>query len=309
MAKRRSAGLRNWLETLPEDQTRRLRAWTARGILIVVAVSLFALLCHEGSQYAEDLPYWTVDPAFIHLAQRPSWISDDIENDIFDVPCLSRSFSIFEPGVTARIAAAIERSPWVRNVRAVRKQFPNRLDIEMELRKPVAYVDYRGTFHAVDRTGVRVPGSFRKLDDTPWRLPCILVADREPPDLGAQWDSDLVRCAVDVADALVVARDELPVQVAAIDVRSRWDRGKPQRNVTLYTLNGPRIFWGSPPDLRQHGEPTTDERVDNLIAFAALYDADLASLEYIDLRFGSTAWYRERPRLPTGALSASRTAP
>jgi len=308
MAKRRSTGLRNYLENLPEDKIRRLRGITARGILVVVALSLFALLCHQGSQYAEDLPYFTVDPAFIHFTQRPSWISDEIENDILDVPCLSRSFSIHEPGITARIAAAIGASPWVRKVHAVTKQFPNGLDIEIELRKPVAYVDYRGTFHAVDRTGVRVPGTFRKLDDTPWRLPCILVADREPPDFGQEWQGDLVRCAADVADELLVAGDDLPVQVAAIDVRSHWVRGKPQRNVTLYTLNGPRILWGSPPDLRLHGEPSTQERIDNLIAFAAQRN-DLEYMEYIDLRFGSTVWFKDRPRLPGDVLSASRSIP
>ncbi|MFH0965018.1 MAG: hypothetical protein V2A58_13540 [Planctomycetota bacterium] len=309
MGQKRSEHLREWLENLPEEKHRQVRAWLARGILILVAVSLYAFLVHEGTQYAEELPYFTVDPAHIHITERPTWLTDDIEGAILDVPCLSRPFNIMEEGITERVGRSIEASPWVRKVCAVRKQFPNNISIEMELRRPVAYVSYNGTLYAVDRFGVRLPTTAARLEEAPWRLPSVLVADSAPPEVGEEWDGDVVRAACRVAERIGADEARLPVSLAAIDVRSRWERGECQRSVTLYTLEGPTLLWGSPPDEETHGEPGSDEKIANLVAFGER-TGDLAGMEYVDLRFGATVYWKERGGTAPGShLSASRQLP
>lgn len=307
MAKKSTNRLKTWLEDLSPDKQQQLRVWTARGILLIVGLSLFFYLCYQGEQYAKDLDYFTVDPSQIELTQRPLWLTADIENDIFAVSCLSRRFSIQEPEITTSIANGLAHSPWVRKVIAVRKRYPNRLAIELELRRPIAYVDYRGTFYAVDRFGVRLPAVSRDLQKAPWRLPCILAGRNEPPAVTEPWQGDIVPHAASVAATIDEAGERFPVTVVALDVRFKYRNGQADPDVTLYTTEGPHIKWGSPPSMEHHGEPDGAAKIDNLATFASRVGT-LSTREYVDIRFAEAVYWRDRPPLVERMLSASRTA-
>jgi len=306
MAKKPTNRLKTWLENLSPEKQQKLRAWTARGILLIVGLSLFVCLCYQGEEYARQLDYFTVDPSHIELAQRPLWLTPDIEEDIFAASCLSRRFSIQEPEITTYVAHGLEQSPWVREVIAVRKRYPNRLAIELELRRPIAYVDYRGTFYAVDRFGVRLPAVSRNLQKAPWRLPCILAGRSEPPAVAEPWEGDVVAHAASVASTIDQAGERFPVTVVAIDVRFKYRNGQADPDVTLYTTEGPHIKWGSPPSMEHHGEPDGATKIDNLATFADRVET-LTDREYVDIRFADAVYWRDRTVLAEPVLSASRS--
>ena len=307
-AKAATSRLRTWLENLSVEKQQRLRAWTARGILLIAGLALFLYLCYEGGEYAEDLEYFVVNPSHVHFTQTPDWVSENVTDEVLSVGALSRPFNIFEPGMTDRIAREIDRSPWVRRVVAVRKRYPNRLAMELELRRPVAYVDYRGTFYAVDRFGVRLPEVARRIEDAPWRLPCVLSGQGEPPAVGEPWPGEIVAHAALVADKIEKSSDPMPVTVVAIDVSMSYRRGRGDPNVTLYTLEGPRVLWGSPPGKERHGEPKCPEKIRNLRVFSRR-TGDVARREYVDIRFAEAVYWRDRPVAVERILTASRVDP
>ena len=64
---------------LPRETRRTLARFTARVILVAVASILFVFLMIEVRDFAAGLDYFRFDPSTLEIADRPDWVTDDIE--------------------------------------------------------------------------------------------------------------------------------------------------------------------------------------------------------------------------------------
>ena len=177
-----------------------------------------------------------------------------------------------------RVAACLEKSPWVRKVHEVRFNAPRAgdqtggVDVSLSLRRPVAFVQVgegaAATYVAVDREGLRVsrePSADPLLGD---RLLLVITGVRsQPPEQGALWSDPAVAAGADVAAVFqsdVGHDDAVRFKLARIDVSNLGGlRDRKQPEIVIYTKdNGPRILWGGSRNKRTETlEGTPEEKV------------------------------------------------
>lgn len=174
-------------------------------------------------------------------------------------PVLDGSWT--DPALCERAAAAISDVGWVSAVRWIRRGGDGVLRVYCSYRLPYALINAGGTFYAVDRTGVRVPGeygydaSFVLLDGI----------HGSPPAEGALWPGEDVQAALRLAE---VIRDEpYARQITGIVVSNFAGRLNPnQSHVSLATDRaGGRVHWGSAPG-REIEENSVHEKLEILRA-------------------------------------------
>jgi hypothetical protein len=95
-----------------------------------------------------------VDPSTLEIRGLPDWVSPKIAGEIKKCSSLRGEFSIFEPRVAERIAQEFLKSPWVSSVKYIKKEFPNRISMQFEIRRPVAMAKSNGKSYMLDADGV-----------------------------------------------------------------------------------------------------------------------------------------------------------
>lgn len=110
--------------------------------------------------------------------------------------------SLLEPGLLDDVRAAYQASPWVREVCAVERKFPNQIAVRFVLRSPVAQVrpDDSRYFWLIDEDArlLPVPGSLTPKKELPTIYGDIC---RQPSD-GEVWGDTGLRHAMGVVDVL-----------------------------------------------------------------------------------------------------------
>ena len=299
----RMAGKRRLFQRGQEDRGNSGRWRSALVVLLVsgvtVAIGLFGF--RQLWDHVVALDEFKVYPGEIEVGPLP-WIDTgafredlrrwDSEN------FLGHGYSILSSNLTGRAAAAYERSPWVRRVLVVRKDFPNRLYVQLDLRRPYATIEYRGKTHLVDCEGVYLDqGVYRTPPEGLGRLPVRLEVVSRLPVLGEVWQDGGVLLALDML-RFMEERDAAfaGLDLKCIEVQREGAIIGHRRNVAvLRTGPGTIIRWGSSP-YRQAGdeaEVTPDEKLRALHALIREFGDKIYEFRYIDLRW-------DRPAYSTG---------
>lgn len=264
-AKRKKAGGERW------PRVRAVGRWTAahlrtgamaigiRGGLLIA----LALGCLIGIQVARGrvgaMRRFRVYPARFR-AKAPEWCAADLAAVTFP----RESYSILDPALTREVAEAYLASPWVANVAKVEKRFPNELRVQLELRRPSAFVRLPQDCFAIDTHAVYLPLDYRRWDHAGEPLPLIYGIDSDPPTPGSRWADRRARAAVSVLEALAtdatVLREIHIINVANLD----GDIDPLRSEVLLFTRRRVAVDWGRPPDTRKFGEPPAHEKIAHL---------------------------------------------
>ena len=228
------------------------------GLLIGLAAA-----CLIGTQVAKgrvgSMRHFRVYPSRFR-AKAPEWCAADLATVAFP----RDSYSIFDPALTREVAEAYLKSPWVASVARVEKRFPNELRVQLELRRPVAFVRLPQDCYAIDSEAVSLPLDYRRWDHAAEALPLVYGVDSDPPRPGTRWADRRVRAAVSVLEALATDPAVLK-QVHIINVANLDGDIDPLRSeVLLYTRRRVAVDWGRPPDTRKFGEPPAHEKVAHL---------------------------------------------
>ncbi len=204
---------------------------------------------------------------------------------------LSRQVSIFETDLALKVAQAYSRSPWVRRVTSVRKVFPNRLDVKLELREPYALVTYGGKTYCVDQDGVVL--TRRIYDLRPRRLVSLrpLVALRSasaPPPAGRLWDDVAVRGGLSMV-RLCRKQFAGKVGIRSVEVDTLARTGRERVATAHLQLDaGPRVRWGRVPDGPESAaEIPAHRKTALLLALVEKEGTDLGRLQSIDVRWNA----------------------
>ena len=248
-----------------------------RGAMLVALAGAALWGLRAARERVGRMPRFRVYPTRFR-AQAPEWCAADLAAVQFPHP----SYSIFDPALTRDVAEAYAACPWVAAVARVEKCFPNTMRVELELRRPAAFVRLPAACHAIDAHAVHLPLAYRQWSHQQRPLPLIFGVQSDPPGPGTRWADRRVTAAASVLTAL--AADPMVLrQIQVIDVGNLEGDIDPLRSeVLLFTRRRVRINWGRPPDTRKFGEPPAVEKLARLRRFLA---QPLSRAANIDLRF------------------------
>jgi hypothetical protein len=195
---------------------------------------------------------------------------------------LPASLNALDRGVATVIAQAYARDPWVEEVRSVRILRPNRVEVSLACRMPVAFVVVDQTYYWVDRTGVRVPGEFPDRMPSEAGLLLIYGTSGPVPEPGQSWPDPGVRPGAEIA--VTLQNDARALDLVVIDVSNIDGRRDPKLSeIVLFNRRGTRILWGRPPSTDRPGELAPADKLRQLRAAAREHLLDRGG--FVDIRF------------------------
>jgi len=292
MARRRkSNGTKPAGPTWGERFRRALGAVALRLGLVVLVVGIVWFLLREVDTYAARVDEFRVNLATLTLSNPPEWVDEQIERQIMHLEGLPESVSLVDEDVAMRVFTSFQVNPWIKTVHYVRKDYPNSLEISMDVRTPVAFVKCGDYFYLSDSEGVRLPGRWSSWPDARFpHLPFVYDSNYDAaPQLvepGERWREKSTRAGLAVGRELSNAgiKDyDKYVRIMAIDVGGFYSSRRDKCEIVLYTNKGVRINFGREPGCDDPGVLPARQRIDNILLAAR--NGDLNNAELLDVRF------------------------
>ncbi|MCG6156609.1 cell division protein FtsQ/DivIB [Rubinisphaera margarita] len=269
------SGWRNWL-------------YDPRVIIACVGICAAPFLANMARKSGTDfttLPQYQVDRREVKLTELPTFVPVDLLERTWQRAGLEPTFSLLEPQLAERIGKAFELSPWVREVKHIRLRYPNKIEIGLEYREPVALVQLQQGYYPVDRDGILLPPmdfSIKQLGSYP-AVEGIDSVPRGPA--GDHWGDLAVWGATRLAEMMLAAGDKdspwkrfhfKTIRVeghSATGIRSIDDLNQVQYR--LITDKGSEVIWGVAPDVPDPTEPNAETKLKRL----EMYFRDFGGLQ------------------------------
>lgn len=274
-----------------KDSQRKALTWV--GVIIVAAAAVTAGavvgLCKlwRGVTHMDE---FMVQP---DVTLSEPWINEvELKKDFLRTDpagALSRKCSIFRSGLANEVASAYAHSPWVRRVKEVRKVFPNRLDVRLELREPFAVAVFGNKHCCLDRDGVVLsPRVYRLMPEVLASLKPVIVlpGDVPAPVAGQRWEDASVLGGLSMVR---LCREQFAdVGVRCVELRAATDSAGRRFAVAALVLeDGPRVQWGRVPvGPASPAEVSTPQKAAALRAVVVKEGENLGRLRTINVR-----WY------------------
>ena len=197
------------------------------------------------------------DPPVVVFRDRPAWMTDEIAESLARSVRPLRGSSAFDDRVLADCARVLGASPWVRQVKSIRRAYHSRpgdlIEIECDFRAPMAMVRWQDYFWLIDSDGYKLPEQYTAeqaadlvLDNE--RRPHLRIIDgvaHAPVESGQQWPGADLAAGLELARLLFGQRyvDE----IVKIDISNFSARIDPREaHLTLVTRDGTEVRWGRP---------------------------------------------------------------
>ncbi len=256
-----------------------------RFLLGASLVLLAAMAAQIGWERFAQQPEFMVYPSTFQL-DTPKWATPELADELRRVKGLKKRYSIFEFGLTHKIAKAYEQCPWVYKVLRIRREFPNTIRMELMLRKPAAVVEFGRTLYLVDEDAVCLPRKFYVWPHPSFDVPRVLRAGlRVLPQAGQVWDDPGVKAGVRLAKFLASRKMLHKFKITTIDASNVGrPNGRRDSELVLITEQHTRILWGSPARSHVPGELTDEQKLVNLVAVGEAENYDFRRLREIDVR-------------------------
>jgi hypothetical protein len=275
---------------------RTAAAFVARPVVVkgAVSVGILAGFCAglgAAEKQLKDLPGFRVEPQCLKIREMPPWLAADWTESIPD-PFVGGPKNLFEPGLTSRVRAAYEASPWIESVCSVRKEFPDRLRVRLRVRTPLAAVPWDGKLLLVDGHGVRLPKAYTSVPDFGFPLRVLDGVKTPPPPPGRVWASAPLKAGLAVAAVLTGSGRKPLDRIARIDVSRVRPGATPGRTeIVLYAAEGGGpIEWGcAAQDLRFGLEIPVEQKIANLELLLKTCP-DMRKLRYALVQFDETTY-------------------
>ena len=286
-----------------------LRVFAWAGVLVAFGASL-AVGAGRLWQHLEQRPEFALDASTLRLGYTQDCIKEEaMAQELRSrLPALPDTVSLLRGDLAERIGQELSNCPWVLEVEAVERQFPNRLSVRVNFRNPAAIVQFEGQNYLVDRQGFWLPGELYRLpaDWDAQSTPCIVDAGlRGSPCVGQRWGWPRIAAGAMLTEFLREKGLFDKLALRAVDV-SHVGKGGTKPEIVLICNNGAHVRWGTSRCYAhiEGLEPLPDaasdeEKLSKLLAKLQEYP-ELDQLEYIDLRFhNKVSWgLRDTARSP-----------
>ncbi len=180
--------------------------------------------------------------------------------------------SLFDPGLVERVGRTFEECAWIKRVTAVERVFPDRLRVRFEFRTPHVAVKRHDGYVIVDAEGVRLPGVYTEPPRSCERTVQIAGVASLPPEPGRPWTDPALKAAMGLADFAQENPLLARLRVREVDVSNFDGKLDARRSeVAFLTAAGATIAWGRAPGAGKFGEPSNEEKLENLREVLAVY--------------------------------------
>jgi len=256
---------------IPEALVQGIKRWAIP--LFVLGATVFLLLIIHRRVYAHYAvePQYQINLAPLEVLAAPDWCNDPSLEDAIRVSMkLDGQASIFDKSLIPLLLEKYEKNPWVARVESIEKQFPNKLNVKLELRRPVVVVELkkwnnRSFYYLVDKDSVRIPGEYYTVPALPITLPIVVGVRNSPPLPGQMWQDKGLSDAIDVAGVFKQYHVYPKLDIAAIDIsNSGGKRNKQSSEIVVLTKNHTQIEWGRSVDTDKPFELSSAEKIKNL---------------------------------------------
>lgn len=233
-----------------------------------------------------DLNIFKVSPSTFSF-YSPSWVNDHFSHDIKNVATLKEHYGMYEDNLTRRIAEVYGGIAVVKKVDSIRRVFPNKLNIKLVLRKPVAIVQNGSNAYLVDDECVLLPKEYYKLKNVEYESPSIRSNKlARLPLHGSKWNDKGVEAGIELVKFLRANNIHNLFKIVVVDVSNVCKRrftGK--SDIVLWTENNTQIRWGCSPLCNEPNELSDEEKLQNLLSIARIEGTNLKQMEYVDVRW------------------------
>ncbi|HKE01619.1 MAG TPA: hypothetical protein VKE69_11460, partial [Planctomycetota bacterium] len=130
-------------------------------VAAILAIAAGAAALRFARPAAASLSLFRVEPARVAPLQLPLWVPKEWVAEAERAIAARSAFSIFDDRAVDDLRAEIARLPWVREVRALKRELPRTLRLALTPRAPIAIVQRKENDVLVDATTtVLPPGTF-----------------------------------------------------------------------------------------------------------------------------------------------------
>jgi hypothetical protein len=198
------------------------------------------------------------DPMIVVIKNRPSWMSDNVVQEIAAIARPKGAHSAFDRQLLVDARKALEADPWIAQVNQVRRAYTNQpgdtLELDCDFRIPAAWVRWGQYYWLVDRNACKLPEQYSAAkmpgeilgEDGRINLRIIDGVRSPPPEAGRKWEGADLAAGLEMAAVLFnrTYTEEI-VKIDVSNVGGRQDHDAAQ--IALMTRYGTKIFWGRPP--------------------------------------------------------------
>ena len=268
-------------------------AWRPFLVWVLPSVTLVAL-CAGGlylcrAHVMTSPKYAVVAPRLALAEPLPRWWEKEFEDQINQSCAFASGASTLDGELLGKIAAAYRQCPWVKDVRWVRKRFPNRIEANIDIRGPKAAVALRTgrgiQYYLVGEDAVRLPKAYETWPRRGLNVPFIAGTRVAPPEPGEPWPEASVAAAIGIVELLkendVIRRS---INITAVNVSNYGGRENGTKSEFLvFAENNCVIEWGRAPSTARPGELPVKEKIAKLERF--LKEGNPTNNRTLDLRF------------------------
>ena len=193
-------------------------------------------------------------------AEACEWLGPRDLAEINKAVQLGRMASMYDRDICGKVAAGYRGKPWIDRVVSVRRHFPNRIVVDLAIRRPYAYVRRGRRLILVDFRGYRLPVSpaARRERDCP-----VVDGVREtPPSSGELWRSRALADSLKLANLLNRIFGERSSGMRLSEVEITEQRGTVDNlpQLVARTESGMLIDWGSFNESKSYLYPSVVEK-------------------------------------------------
>lgn len=255
--------------------------------LVALCLGLMGWAIFSGWRHLTSLKEFCIQE--VHFKVYPEeGVKEELQREVKDnKKILGRS--LFEKRLTDRVAEAFRRNPWVFRVRSVERIFPDKLQVELELRRPQAVLKKSDSYYLLDQEGVVLPGRYYSWPKDQGKTPYIQSTKLNSiPEPGRRIEDKGVKAGIELVRFLKQNNTHRLLGLKAVDV-SNVGKGRPrgESDIVLWTDTGVAIKWGCPPLCQQVDELPEGEKLKNLMSVVKAEGQRLAQMEYVDVRWST----------------------
>lgn len=189
--------------------------------------------------------------------------------------------SLLDPWLVSDLAEAYSESVWVKRVTRMRRSFPNRMDVELLLRMPVAQVKQGGRYWLIDMDGMALPveGGVKPFIKLPEIVGVTSQTLSNRPDAGHYWADEGVTGGLGILKVFWSSplSGVLPVSRVVVNTgifQAGAGVGREiRRRFEVVTESGAVVRWGTYNELPEGDELTSAEKMWNLQELLAREEA------------------------------------
>lgn len=278
------------------------RAWI-HSCCAILFLGLLGAAFYSSKRYVERTIAFPSQPPRVVLKNRPAWMSDLLADQITRMARPIGAHSAFDQQMLVDIDRILRASPWIGNVKSVRRAFTDSpgdtIEIDCDYRAPVALVKWKDYFWLVDGDGVKLPAEFTaaQLDqvvrgaDGKINIRVIEGVQQPPVESGKKWPGADLQAGLDLVKLLY--GKPYTEEIVTVDVSNYAGRvDLKEAQLTLGTIHDTTIRWGRPVNDTKDFflEASTEHKLERLKLAVQQYGRVDAGEPWIDIRFDKTTY-------------------